>query len=297
LVASERKITAEVVEYIREIDSRRAFSELGYTSTFAFLTEAHGYTAGAAQRRIDAARLLKEMPEIKEQLKTGELNLMQMTCLAHAVREKEKTSSCKVGLDEKRKIIDAVKGKELSSSQFTIYDMLDIEPKKMEIKKIQKDESTRIEMTFSKEESQILQEVKDSLSHVMPGASVSEILIYLSKQHLKNKKTQPKATAKMEVKRDDATTSKLEVNYEVKGKSDNPHYVRASIKREVREEQTCCQWKHKNGRMCGSTFQLQADHRQSIWAGGSSEKVNLQTLCSFHNRMKYMSEAGIRYVT
>ncbi len=92
LVASERKITAEIIELVREIDQKRIYLQYGHTSMFAMLTKDFGYTPSSAMRRIDAARLSKEIPEIKESLKTGELNLSQVSMLAQAVRQKKKNT-------------------------------------------------------------------------------------------------------------------------------------------------------------------------------------------------------------
>src|SRR4051812_13299129 len=90
LVKSERKITADLIEYVKEMDRRRLYLEMGFTSLFQFMTEHLGYTPGSAQRRIDSARMLRDVPELREKLASGELNLMQVSTLARAVREKEK---------------------------------------------------------------------------------------------------------------------------------------------------------------------------------------------------------------
>src|SRR3954463_5084668 len=102
LVLNERKITADIIEYVREMDRRKLYLEMGFTSLFQFMTEHMRYTPGSAQRRIDSARMLRDIPELKEKLKSGELNLMQVSTLARAVREKEKTAT--VSVDEKREI-------------------------------------------------------------------------------------------------------------------------------------------------------------------------------------------------
>src|SRR5580700_6327257 len=89
LVLHERKITAEVVDYLREIDRRKVYLELGYTSSFSFLTKGLGYSPSAAQRRIDSARLMQMVPEIKNDLQAGSLNLTQVAIIAQAIRQKK----------------------------------------------------------------------------------------------------------------------------------------------------------------------------------------------------------------
>ena len=60
LVRSERKVTAQVLECIAEIDRRKIYLEKNFTSLFDYLVKDLGYSPGAAMRRIDAARLLEK---------------------------------------------------------------------------------------------------------------------------------------------------------------------------------------------------------------------------------------------
>src|SRR5687767_11026304 len=81
-VQTERKITAEVIEYIREINRQQIYLDYNVTSIFEFLIKEIGYSRSAAQRRIDAAKLSNDIPEIHESLKSGELNLSLVSLLA-----------------------------------------------------------------------------------------------------------------------------------------------------------------------------------------------------------------------
>lgn len=74
-------------------------------------------------------------------------------------------------------------------------------------------------------------------------------------------------------------------------------HVQAETRRMVFQQHECCQWKDPiTGVKCSSKFQLQLDHIQPIWDGGSNDPSNLQVqvLCSVHNREKYRREAGIK---
>src|SRR6476661_2909298 len=90
LVRTERKITAEVIQYIRELDRRRIYEDEGYTSLFTYLTEKHGYSGPAAQRRIAAARLVQDVPSLTEDLESGALNLSQVALAAKCLKQKLK---------------------------------------------------------------------------------------------------------------------------------------------------------------------------------------------------------------
>src|SRR5580693_8569329 len=88
LVSLERRTTADIIDCLKEIDRRRIYLQLGHTSLFSYLTKGLGYTPSSAQRRIDAARLLQTLPEIKNDLESGSLNLMQISMLSQAIRQK-----------------------------------------------------------------------------------------------------------------------------------------------------------------------------------------------------------------
>ena len=108
LVRSERKITAEILLYIREVDRRQLYLEYSYTSLFSFLTVEIGYTKASAQRRIDSARLLNELPEMKKDLELGTLNLSQVSMVAQCIRQKikdEKSLEIQIKTDNKTILI------------------------------------------------------------------------------------------------------------------------------------------------------------------------------------------------
>ena len=64
LVIQERKLTQAILEHVAEIDRRKLYLSMAYPSLFDYLTKEVGYSAGAAQRRIDAARLMQRIPEV-----------------------------------------------------------------------------------------------------------------------------------------------------------------------------------------------------------------------------------------
>ena len=298
-VETEKRTTAEIIEFVKEIERRRLFIKLEFNSLFDFMTGYFGYTPGSAQRRIDAARLLRDIPEVKADLESGELNLMQVSALARAVREKEKTAS--VSVEEKREIIETIKSQDLAKSETTIAKMLDVPIKTKETKRMQQDGSVRRELTFSKEQEELLEQVKSLMSHVNPNPTVPEMFEYLAKRFIKQKV----GTVKPAAVKSRATTVALSEELVLPSQSTaktavtrkpamkNVRYIPALDRKQLLQKHDCCQWK-KNGKVCGSRFQLQSDHIQPIWAGGSSEPSNLQLLCGFHNRLKYRNECGMR---
>lgn len=70
LVDEERRITTSLLHHLREIETRKLFLERGFASLFEYLVQGFDYSEAAAQRRISAMRLLKELPEIENKIQS-----------------------------------------------------------------------------------------------------------------------------------------------------------------------------------------------------------------------------------
>ncbi len=75
LVGDERKSQLLILYHLQEIDRRKLFSDVKYGSLFDYCVKELGYSEGAAQRRIVAARLLKNIPEVAGKIASGNLTL------------------------------------------------------------------------------------------------------------------------------------------------------------------------------------------------------------------------------
>ena len=117
LAQKERDFLHEVLLTIKEIDSRKTFLELGFGSLFDYLVQGVGYSEGSAQRRIDAARLLKEIPEMAEKIQSGEIKLNQISLVQKAAREVSKTQAIKVTAKEKADLLNKLSSKNHFESQ------------------------------------------------------------------------------------------------------------------------------------------------------------------------------------
>ena len=86
LVSEERRITLEVLQHLREIEVRRLFVDLGFDSMYKYCIQRLKYSEGEAQRRLSAARLLRELPEIESQIKNGDLNMTNLSAVQSFIR-------------------------------------------------------------------------------------------------------------------------------------------------------------------------------------------------------------------
>lgn len=74
-VATERHATAAVIKHLHEINDRRLYLECGFDSLFIMLRKKFNYREPSAQLRINAVRLLSDVPEVEAKLESGEMSL------------------------------------------------------------------------------------------------------------------------------------------------------------------------------------------------------------------------------
>lgn len=89
LILEERKQTNEVLKVINLASETRAYLDLGYPSMFEWLTKKFGYSNAAAYRRIEAARLLRVVPEVAKKLEEGSVSLSSLAKAQSAMRAQE----------------------------------------------------------------------------------------------------------------------------------------------------------------------------------------------------------------
>jgi 5-methylcytosine-specific restriction endonuclease McrA len=79
VVPRERGITVIVLDHLYEVDRRKLYLTLGYSSMFAYCTGELGYSASATKRRISTTRCIARFPEVLPLLKANEVNLSTIT--------------------------------------------------------------------------------------------------------------------------------------------------------------------------------------------------------------------------
>lgn len=285
LIRKEREILHLILETIREIDSRRMYLEMGYSSLFDYLTQAVGYSNASAQRRIDAARLLAEIPNLCEKIQSGELKLNQISMVQKATRDAAKQSDKKVTIEEKIVLLETISNQSVQQTQKEIANFFDLPVEHFTKQTTQADESVRIEITLSKEAYEKLQRAQALISGAVPERDLVRFVEYVSEKII-----QQRTSARSKVKDSLVAKSRGSAKLGLPARS----FSSPPWKKVAHGKQSCCQYKDPTtGRVCESKWFLQVDHKQPQWAFGSNDPGNLQILCAAHNRLKYRKEAGI----
>jgi hypothetical protein len=82
LAAIERASTADLITALSEVDARRLYLAEGYSCMFFYCTQRLHLGEQAAYKRIEVARLSRNVPDILAALQTGALNLATALLLA-----------------------------------------------------------------------------------------------------------------------------------------------------------------------------------------------------------------------
>ncbi|MBS1971434.1 MAG: HNH endonuclease [Bdellovibrionales bacterium] len=277
LAKTERKITHLVLWHINEMESRKLYADLGFGSMYEYLTKHLGYGESSAYRRIQSARLLKQIPHLAAKLEDGSLNLTQLTQVQKCLKE-EKKAGVSVSLEKASEILEKIENK----SNFETQKFLAMEfnqPIQMhEVVKPQRDQSVRLELTVSLEQMERWNQVKDLLSHSLPDGSWVEVMDYLAEAHLKRVlgKTQP-----------DKEKQGLRSERSTRGffTKQKRKYITLKVRRELLQKAShCCEYVEPvSGKKCESHYQLQIDHCVPLACGGEDDQNNLRVLCRTHN--------------
>ena len=81
LVMRENDSLSDLLAHLAELDEREVCLAMGYSSLFAYCTEALGFCKSSAGRRIAAARVCRQYPEAFARVAKGELQLSVLCAL------------------------------------------------------------------------------------------------------------------------------------------------------------------------------------------------------------------------
>ena len=84
LLAQQRRMTAELVVHMSEVDARGLYRGEGFSSMFGYCTEALHMSEDEAYSRIRVARVVRDYPAAVGALAEGRLHLTALTLLASA---------------------------------------------------------------------------------------------------------------------------------------------------------------------------------------------------------------------
>ena len=134
----------DFLDYLREVDIRAAYVDLGFNSLYHYVTEGLGYSSDQAYLRINAIRIINKVPEVKQKLEDNSFTLSTLAIATQIV-------SATDGKETLESALMQVEGKTKNEAKEIVY-QLKKPSRPMEQEK-------RITITLTNEEYEMVQEV------------------------------------------------------------------------------------------------------------------------------------------
>jgi hypothetical protein len=310
LVQSEREVLTKVLHHLREIERRRLYSDLGCQSLFEYAVRELKYSESQASRRLQAMRLMKEIPQIETAIANGELSLSNISQAQSLFRNQAKESPADpISKAEKIKILKSLKNKTTREGQRTL---LSIQPQSVDNRTFEKQRpvtsnATEVKFLMTDELKAQLDRVRTLLGPKALGLGFAElfyVMTTLSTEKLEERKFGKRRVAadkeyairtsesvsEVEAVNRIATPARASIKQVISVSSKNPRYVSQAIKHEV--------WKRDGNRCshCGSSYNLNIDHIHPVALGGTSSAENLRLLCFSCNQRQAIKAFGLAVV-
>ena len=285
LVKKEKNLTLLVIEHLAEIQNRRLFADLGYSSLFAYCTKHLGYCESEAYYRINTMKLTNTVPMAKGLIKTGQLTITNASQVYSTLKKIEQV--------EKR---EALEKSDLSSDDY---------------KKLEKELSTELAQHLiievcgkSKREAGIILK-----GHYQP-TQIKKIKIeidekiyldfekyreengYFSDEEIIKQLFKLLDFKKNKAVKEDCVETKIKALKVVSVK--NSRYIPTSLKLIIRNRaKNCCEYiSPLTHNRCIEKRNLEFDHIHPFAKGGTNSIHNLRLLCKSHNQRMSILEFG-----
>jgi HNH endonuclease len=331
-VLEERQKTALVLEYLREVERRRLYADSGYPSLWDFCIHELAYSEASASRRIGAMRLLREIPELKEDLLSGKQNLSSLSKARNFFKLEEKHQGEKLSIEEKKEVLQELENKSSRECERTLLELSSVP---IEISNPQRERPidathTELRLVLRDEVYFKLKRIQALRSHANPSMSYENLLDYMADEILKkidplekvkSQKVAPSGpsisepsrrpdpskipgvsktpdTSEMkEVQNPDffpPPTSEVEQDQATPGLRTFRIPIPRAIARTVwvRDQGRCSYSDPSTGKLCNSTVYLEYDHILPVSKGGQNRIDNLRLRCRAHNQREWIKKAS-----
>jgi 5-methylcytosine-specific restriction endonuclease McrA len=257
LVRSERRITNDILNLINLAEDRRLHLERGFDSIHGWLTKGHKYSSSAAWRRMEAARLLRSVPEASAKLESGSLNLTNLAKAHSSIRAQEKYSGRAVEKIDRARIVDAIRDQTTEEAERTLLAILPDTASTVNQERTKRidEHQARLMLNLTNEDLENLEWIKMHLSHALPDATNGQIFARLLREF-------------------------------------RQRTAGAAVRRHKIKKKTCEYKDAGTGRVCGSTLRVEVDHIVPRALGGTDDPSNLRCLCRNHNQFMAERELG-----
>jgi hypothetical protein len=294
-----------------EVEARVLYAESS-PSLFAWATEELGYSEGEAQRRIDAARMLRDFPVLEPKIASGRLNLTHLSRARSFIRNERKAGRPPVNALE---LLSELEGKSARETEACLLAKSPSAKKPRE--GVRRISATDVLMSFVADEKLQagLERLREVWSHKWPEPKLSELIGALVEDVLERedpvKKAERAAARKTAARAGEPATAGAggassasgpptevietgEVQYCFNVNADPELPPRPAARRAIpahvrhavwRRDHGQCTHVNSAGERCRSRFRVEPDHLIPHALGGPETVENLFLKCRVHNTL------------
>jgi uncharacterized protein YcbK (DUF882 family) len=281
LVVRERELLNQVLHHLREIESRRLYASLGFASLFDYAVNELSYSASAAARRINAMRLLKDLPqEVEEALTGGKLSLSHLSSVQVFLKHEKNHQGRVYSRDEKLDLVTQLQGTSQRQAEKILVSLSpDSTFKHQERVRPVAQNLSEFKTVISDGLLKKLERVRELTVHRTQSGHWSEVLEIMADLAIEALDPALARISSRKVKEKEligvpGSTPKLASRY-------IPKPVKKSI---FQRAQGQCEFvEPRTQSRCSCRSFLQVDHITPLALGGASVAENLRVLCQAHN--------------
>ncbi|MBK9293147.1 MAG: HNH endonuclease [Oligoflexia bacterium] len=302
LVKEETHKTLEVLHHLREVDRRRLYLKISYPSLFEYCVHELKYSHSAAFRRVEAMRLLRDLPEVEAKILKGSINLTTASQVQGFFKKQISPSpnAQTKSITNKADKLDLIQKLENKSTREVQKELINLNPDLLPKEKLRPigqlnsfdEQKYELKVVIDESLKAKLDKLKSLMSHKNPNFNYQELITKLADQALKKLDLVNKQPTKLQRKALPAAGSKSD-NSENSRAIKHSRYIPAYIKQQIwQRDQGQCQYKDPlSQRQCKSTHFIQIDHITPFSQQGSSLDINnLRLLCGNHNRWRHAQD-------
>ena len=297
----EHSSTMKMLHFINDLERRKSYLDLGYSSVFDYCVRKIRYSSSQAGRRIQAARCCRRYPEAWDYLRGREVCIMTLAMIESIVNDDNKDEIFQRVRGASRRAVERLMSEYRPAAalrdriryvQVPVPQPRDLNRAlldrhcKRSIPEAYRDQTPTTEKVFvqflaDEEFLQLFEEARDLM-----GGSAFESFVDVMKAVLKEYRDRHSPAARHErrtEKRAHRTDShRWEWN---SAQSAESRHVPDAVRDEVFvRDGGRCTFVAADGTRCQCTKGLQADHIKPFANGGTHDASNLRLLCGAHNR-------------
>lgn len=286
--ARELTTLSEMLAHLREIDRRRLYSKRGFRSLHDYAIRKLRYAEDQAHRRVSAARLVRDLPEIESKIVDGSLKLTHLTDAQTFFRKVDHTKEEKLVILQKLENTTRAEARKVLQREEELA-RYSFEADKKLAEVIETLRGLHPHLNFDELMRKVCllahEKLDPTTAAAAVGAAGKTLANFRAARKISRKPDEDVPLATLDLRKNESSTNSLSDNPDAREKASR--YIPTPVRRQV--------WINAQGKcqLCSSKFALEYDHILPFGLGGRSCAENLRLLCRNCNQRKAIESYGL----